>query len=126
MIIYVKNIMNTFSEEIKSTSNTLAEYQLFKIRVESKAKLLLEGKSISFQHIMNQLLFMATRVSRDSQLYMVFLTTYMKNHSKYNWGKLKRVLKYLKEEKHIKLAFKVDFVSMFIWWVDVYYNTRED
>ena len=41
-----------------------------------------------------------------------------------NWVNLKRLLKYIKGTRNIKLTLKVDSMSMVIWWVDESYNTQ--
>jgi hypothetical protein len=46
---------------------------------------------------------MAARVRQDIQTAVAFLTTRGKNPDKDNWGKLKRVLKYLNGKKYLKL-----------------------
>ena len=65
------------------------------IRDESKARKLKEAQALAFHHTVAQLLFMATRARRDIQTAVAFLTTRVKNPDEDNWGKLKRVLKYL-------------------------------
>lgn len=47
-----------------------------------------------------------------------FLTTRVKKLDEGDWGKLKRVLKYLKGTKHLKWVIR--------WWVDALYNAHED
>ena len=44
----------------------------------------------------------------------------------YNWGKLNRVVNYLKGTRHMKLTLLVDSVSMIRWWVDASYNAHDD
>ena len=57
-------------------------------------------------------------------------SAFIKNQVKYpdeeNWGKLKRLLKYLKRAKHMKLTLLVESVSMIMWWVDASYNADDD
>ncbi len=57
---------------------------------------------------------------------MAFLTTRVKKTDINDWGKLKRVPKYLKGTKHIKLSLSVDDMSVIRWWVDASYNAHED
>ncbi len=45
---------------------------------------------------------------------MAFLTTRVKKPDVDDWGKLRRVLKYLKGTKHMKLILTVDDLSM-VW-----------
>jgi hypothetical protein len=50
-----------------------------------------------------QLLFMSTRARQDIQTAVAFLTTRVKNPDENDWGKLKRVLKYLNGTRYLKL-----------------------
>jgi hypothetical protein len=43
-----------------------------------------------------------------------------------DWGKLKRLLRYLKGTKHMKLTLCVDNLGLIQWWVDASYNVHED
>ncbi len=52
---------------------------------------------------MAQLLFMSTRARQDIQTAVAFLTTRVKNPDENDWGKLKRVLKYLNGTRYLKL-----------------------
>jgi hypothetical protein len=69
---------------------------------------------------------MAPRVRRDIQTAVAFLTTRVKNPDKYNWGKLKRVLKYLNGTKYLKLRLSVDYLGLLKWFVDASHNTHWD
>ncbi len=48
---------------------------------------------------------------------VVFLTTRVKKSDIDDWGKLRRVLKYLKDTKYMKLTLTIDDLSMIRWWV---------
>jgi hypothetical protein len=50
---------------------------------------------------------MATRTRWDIQIAIGFLTARVKDPDEDNWGKLKRVLKYLNGTKHLKLKLGV-------------------
>ena len=52
--------------------------------------------------------------------------TWVKYLDKDDWGKLKRLLKYLKGKRHMKLILSVDSVSIIRWWVDASYNYHDD
>jgi hypothetical protein len=43
-----------------------------------------------------------------------------------DWGKLKRLLRYLVDTKHMKLTLSVNNVSSIKWWVDASYNVHWD
>ena len=61
---------------------------------------------------MAQLLFMAMRARRDIQTAVAFLTTRVKNPDEDDWGKLKRVLKYLNGTRYLKLQLTVESMGM--------------
>ena len=42
------------------------------------------------------------------------------------WGKLQRVLKYLKGLKYMKLHLSIDDLSKIMWWVDASDRTHDD
>ncbi len=49
---------------------------------------------------------------------MAFLTMRVKKPDVNDWGKLRRVLKYLKGKEYKKQTFTIDDLSMIRWWVD--------
>ena len=57
---------------------------------------------------------------------MAFLTTRVKAPNKDNWGKLKRVLKYLNDTKFLKLTLSVENLGMLKWYVDGSHNVHWD
>jgi hypothetical protein len=99
MIPYLKGIIAEFPELIKGRAATPATKHLFTVRYEKEAMPLEEERALGFHHTVAQLLFMATRTRRDIQTAVAFLMTRVKTPDKYNWGKLKRVLKYLNGTK---------------------------
>ena len=50
----------------------------------------------------------------------------MKNPDEDNWGKLKRVLKYLNGTRYLKLKLSVDSLTMLKWYVDGSHNVHWD
>jgi hypothetical protein len=65
-----------------------------------------------------QILFISSRVQRDVQTTVTFLTTRIKKPDEDDWGKLKRLMRYLRVTKHKKLELTVDNISFLKWWVD--------
>jgi hypothetical protein len=55
----------------------------------------------AFHHRVAKLLFMTTRVRRDMQTAVAFLTSRVKCPDKDDWGKLKQVLKYLNGTRYL-------------------------
>eukprot|EP00970_Alexandrium_tamarense_P015266 scaffold4923_cov115-Alexandrium_tamarense.AAC.1 len=126
MIKYVKKIIDGFPDMIEKTSASPASDHLFQVRDEAEAKLLPEEQADAFHTTVAQLLFLSARARRDIQTAVAFLTTRVKQPDEDDWGKLKRVLKYLNGTRHMKLTLSVDKLSVVKWWVDASYNIHED
>ncbi len=124
MIAYIKNVIAEFPEIISGKSPMPAADHLFQIRDEKDAKPLEEERALAFHHTIAQLLFMAIRARRDIQTAVAFLTTQVKSPDKDDWGKLKRVLKYLNDIKYLKLNLSVDSLGVLKWFVDGSYNVH--
>ncbi len=71
-------------------------------------------------------MFMAIRVRRDIQTAVAFPTTRVKSPDKDDWGKLKRVLKYLNGTKYLKLRLSVDNLGLLKGFVEASHNTHWD
>ena len=63
---------------------------------------------------------------RDMQTPVAFLTTRVKKPDDDDWGKLKKVLKYLKGTRYMKLTLIMNDLSTIQWWVDASYNIYDD
>ncbi len=103
MIMYLKNVISKFPEMIMGKLATPASDHLFTIRDKKEAKPLDEEQTLAFHYTVAQLFFVATRVRQAIQTAVAFLTTRVKSPDKDNWGRLKRVLKYLNGTKYLKL-----------------------
>ncbi len=57
---------------------------------------------------------------------MSFLTSRVKKPDEDDWGKLRRVLGYLKGTKYMKLTITIDDLSVVRWWVDASNRTHHD
>ena len=103
---YIANIIDSFPEPITGVSATPATDKLFQVRDDDRP--LPEEQAVMFHHVTAQLLFASTRVRRDIQTTVAFLTTRVKKPGEDDWGKLKRVLKYLNGTRHLHLKLTVD------------------
>ena len=117
MVNYLKNVIEAFPEQIVGRAATPAGERLFDIRDEEEARPLEEECAIAFHHTTAQLLLMAARARRDIQTAVAFLTKRVKSPDKDDWGKLKRVLKYLNDTKYLKLSVGV-YIVMICPWTD--------
>jgi hypothetical protein len=86
-------VIADFPEEIIGKTATPAGDHLFKVRDEGRK--LNEEQADAFHHTVYQLLFVANRARRDIQTAVSFLMTRAQAPDEDDWGKLKRVLKYL-------------------------------
>lgn len=126
MDAYVAKVIKEFPEEITGVSPSPAADHLYQVRDPAQSKLLDEDRAVAFHHTVAQLLFASTRARRDIQVAVAFLTTRVKSPDEDDWGKLKRVLKYLNGTKHLKLTLTVDSLSTLKWYVDGSHQTHED
>ncbi len=95
-------------------------------RAATQARKLSKEQALAFHHLLAQLLFMATRGRRDIQTAVAFLTSRAKSPDEDDWGKLKRVLKYLNGMRYLKLRLTVDSLGMLKWYVDGLHNVHWD
>jgi hypothetical protein len=126
MINYINNVLKEFPEHLgASTATSPAAEHLFKVRDESEAQLIPEEQAQDFHQVVAQLLFLSSRAQRDIQTAVAFLCMRVKQPDEDDWGKLKRVLKYLKGTKGLKLTLSVNDMSIIQWWVDASYVVHE-
>jgi hypothetical protein len=112
MMEYNKNINKDFPEKITGIKTTPAEDHLFTVRDPSLAKALPEEQAMAFHRATAQLLFLSARVQRDIQPATAFLTTRVRPLDKDDWGKVKRVLGYLKGTMHMPLILSADSLTL--------------
>jgi len=125
MIPYINKIIKAFPEKITGVQSTPASDHLFQVRPTSEAKFLPEDQARAYHHTTAQLLFLS-RVRRDIQTTVAFLTTRVKRPDEDDWGKLKRVLKYLHSTRLLKLTLRADSLSNIIWYVDASHQLHDD
>jgi hypothetical protein len=79
-----------------------------------------------FHHAVAQLLFAASRSHKDIHTRVSFLTTRVKHPDKDDWGKLKRLLLYIRAMIYMSLILRADSLNIIKWWVDASYAIRGD
>eukprot|EP00804_Cyclotella_cryptica_P016577 CCRYP_020528-RE/>CCRYP_020528-RE protein AED:0.38 eAED:0.38 QI:0/-1/0/1/-1/1/1/0/519 len=121
---YTKEIIAGFPEVIQGTSATPAADHLFQTRDDGRK--LPEEQAAAFHRTTAQLLFLSGRARRDIQTTVAFLTTRVKQPDEDDWGKLKRVLKYLNGTVDMGLCLSVENMGIVRWYVDASYATHED
>ncbi len=126
MITYLKNVIEQFPEETSGRVLSPAAEHFFVVRDKIEERVLEEERALAFHRMVAQLLFMCTRAQQDIQMAVAFLTTKVKSPDKDNWGKLKRVLKYLNGTKYLKLRLSMENMGMLKWYVDGLHNVHPD
>jgi hypothetical protein len=126
MVNYLKSVIAEFPEMITGKAATPAADHLFTVKNKKEARVLKEERALVFHHTVAQLLFMSMRARLDIQMAVLFLTTRVKSPDKDDWGKLKRVLKYLNRTKYLKLKLSVDDLGLLKWCVDGSHNVHWD
>ena len=126
MFKYLKDVIESFPETITGRAATPAHDKLFEVRDEKEARKLSVEQSAGFHHTVAQLLFMATRSRRDIQMAVAFLTTRVRSPDEDDWGKLKRILKYLNGTRYLKLKLTVESLGVVKWYVDGSHNVHSE
>ena len=78
----------------------------------SLTKVLPEEQVMAFHRATAQLLFLSTRARQDIQLATAFLTMRVRSPDEDDWGKVKRVLRYLKGTMHMLLILSADSLML--------------
>jgi hypothetical protein len=125
MIPYINKIFSDFPEKITGVTSSPAADHLFQVRPVNETKLLPEEQARGFHHTTAQLLFLS-RVRRDIQTTVAFLTTRVKHPDEDDWGKLKRVLKYLLSTKFLRLTLSADSLTNIRWYINASHLTHDD
>jgi hypothetical protein len=125
MIPYIKKINEAFPEKITGVQSTPVGDRLFQVRPPTEATFLSEEQARAFHHTNAQLLFLS-RVRRDIQTTVAFLTTRVKCPDNDDWGKLRRVLKYLHSTRYLKLTLFAESLSNIVWYVDASHQLHDD
>ncbi|KAL7464347.1 hypothetical protein ACHAXS_004676 [Conticribra weissflogii] len=123
---YTKKIIDEFPELITTPAATPAADHLFQVRDNPHGRQLPEQQAVIYHHTVAQLLFLSARARRDIQTAVAFLTTRVKNPDEDDWGKLKRVLKYLKGTPNLGMRLTADATPVVKWWVDASHVVHND
>jgi histone deacetylase 1/2 len=121
---YTREVIDAFPEVINGSAATPAADHLFQTREDGKK--LPEEQATAFHRTTAQLLFLSGRARRDIQTAVAFLTTRVKNPDEDDWGKLKRVLRYLNGTIDMGLCLSVENMGLVRWYVDASYATHDD
>jgi hypothetical protein len=125
MIPYTSKVIDAFPEKITGTATSPASIHLFQVRPPSDSKLLPEEQARAYHHTTAQLLFLSC-VRRDIQTTVTFLTTRVKSPDEDDWGKLKRLFKYLLSTSRLTLTLHAVSLTDVVWYVDASHQTHDD
>ena len=67
---------------------------------------------------------MAAQAQRDIQTAVAILATRVESPHKEDWGKLKRVLKYLNGTKYLKLSISMENLGILKWYIVGLHNVH--
>jgi len=105
MFQYLDGVARDFPDAISGKATLPAADYLFKNREGEHDKHLSEEEAMIFHHTVAHLLFLSIQARQDIQMAMSFLTTRrFKKPDNDDWGKLKRLLTYLKCTRCLKLT----------------------
>jgi hypothetical protein len=90
----------------------------FTISDEKEARLIEKQMALAYHHTVAQLLFMATRARQDIQIAVASPAIRVKNPDEDDWGKLKRVQKYLNGTTYLKLKLSMEDLGLLKWYMD--------
>ena len=121
MMEYISSIITAFPEEISGFRATPAADHLFDVRDPQDACPLPEEQARTFHHTVAQLLLLSACARCDIQRVTAFLTTCVKAPDKDDWGKVKRLLQYLKCTVHMPLILSAESLALACVWVDTAY-----
>jgi hypothetical protein len=122
---YISKVIEEIPEEIVGKSATPAADHLFKVR--DNGRKLDEEQADAFHCTVYQLLFAVNRTRWDIQTAVSFLTTRVQEPDEDDWGKLKRILKYLNGTRNLKLTLSTDQLKFAIhWYIDGSHQVQED
>ena len=125
MIPYIDKVITDFPEQLTGVASSPAADHFFKVREDTSTRKLPESQAIAYHHTTAQLLFLS-RVRRDIQTAIAFLTTRVKAPDEDDWGKLKRVLKYLNGTRSLSLTLSADSLSILKWYIDASHQIHAD
>ena len=125
-IKYTQKMIDEFPEPITYSAATPASEYLYTIRNSTDAKPLDASRKTAFVHTVAQGIFLSKRARRDIQNAVAFLSTRVKHPDEDDWGKLKRLLRYLYGTLHLKLTLEISDTSIIKWWVDASHRVHDD
>jgi hypothetical protein len=121
---HLKECINDFKEEIKTSASTPASRWLF--TVSDDAKYLEKDRKENYHSIVMKLLWISKRARFDIQLALSFLCTRTNNPDEDDWKKLRRLLQYIYGTIDMVLTLAAEELDVLRTWVDASYAVHPD
>ncbi|GFH50261.1 hypothetical protein CTEN210_06737 [Chaetoceros tenuissimus] len=121
---YVLEAIEESGMDITRNANTPAKPNLYII--DENSELLNEDKKERFHSVVAKLCYIAERSRLDIKPAMSFLRTRVQKPTVEDWGKLKRVLCYLRGTIDLHLTLGADTLTKLQTWVDASYAIHND
>ena len=123
MVHYLEEVVEEFPEDLAfKRAKTPAASHLFEVN-ESAEKLPKEKADI-FHHVVAKLLWASMRARPDILLAISFLTSRVKAPDVDDWGKLVRLMVYIKGTLELVLTLCAELMRVPKWWIDASFGTR--
>ena len=125
---FTKTILTEFPDPLDKVAESTAGESLFHLKDtdDPRRHPLTEDRAHNFHRTVVQLLFLVTQPRRDCRTAFTFLTTQVLDPDKDDWGKLRRVICYFKQNPFLLLILEVDNLSIIHWHVDTSFTVHED
>ena len=123
-----RKILAEFPDPLEKTAESPASDTLFHARDSDnpRRRPLAKERAQIFHRTVAQLLFLVAHPRRDRRTAVTFLTTRVSDPDKDDWGKLRRVLRYLKRNPSPPLVLEADNISLIHWHVDASFPVHAD
>jgi hypothetical protein len=121
---YVSDLLEDAPADMAGTAVTPAGDHLFQISMNPEY--LGDSASELFHTFTAKLLFLCKRARPELQTAIAFLTTRVKHPDTDDYGKLSRVIKYLRGAPDLALTLEGDNAHVIKWWVDASFAVHED
>jgi hypothetical protein len=122
MTDYIQNMLDELPNDFDGTTATPASFYLFKTR-ECAAKLSTELSEL-FNWNVAKLLYLALRARPDILVAVGFLITRVSSPDIDDLGKLKRVMRYLRDTRNLALTLEASDDGAIRWWGDASFGVH--
>jgi hypothetical protein len=120
----INEAIEDFGEDLKTDAVNPAKSKLFIINHESEC--LANEKADIYHSITAKLLWVSQRSRPDLETAVSFLCTRVQQPTVEDWGKLRRVLKFVKKTKSDRRIMGADDILKLETWIDASYATHEN